>query len=59
MTTYPVGTFVRVVAKADPFRAWAGTVDQLFTDEDGDQVHRVQFGDGNCAYYLADEVVAA
>lgn len=57
MITYPIGAFVRVVAEADPFRAWAGTVDQLFTDEDGDHVHRVQFGDGSSAFYLADEVV--
>lgn len=57
MSGYQIGTFVRVVAEGDPFRAWAGTVDELHTDDDGAQVHRVQFGDGNCAYYLADEVV--
>jgi hypothetical protein len=52
---YPPNSRVLVVAPADPFTGWVGTVDRTYNDG-GDMVMRVQFGDGNCAYYEAHEL---
>jgi hypothetical protein len=52
---YPPNSYVRVVVPADPFTGWFGVVDHTFND-DSDVVHRVQFGDGNSAYYEAHEL---
>jgi hypothetical protein len=52
---YPPNSRVCIVVPADPFTGWVGTVDRTYNDA-GDMVHRVQFGDGNCAYYMAEEL---
>jgi hypothetical protein len=46
---------VVVVVAHDPFTGWVGTVDRTY-NVGGDMLHRVQFGDGNSAYYEADEL---
>jgi hypothetical protein len=52
---YPPNARAPVVVAHDPFAGRVGTVDRTFNDG-GDMVHRVQFGDGNCAYYEAHEL---
>jgi hypothetical protein len=52
---YPPNTRVRVVVPADPFTGWSGVVTETF-NEAGEMVHKVAFGDGNSAYYEAEEL---
>lgn len=55
---YPPDSQVRVVVPADPFTGWSGVVTETFNDG-GDMIHKVAFGDGNCAYYEAHELARA
>lgn len=52
---YPPSTNVQVIVPGDPFTGWFGTVERTFNDG-GDMIHRVEFGDGNSAYYEAEEI---
>ena len=52
---YRPGTSVRVVLRDDPFTGRFGTVASTRNDA-GDMVHRVEFGGGEWATYLAPEL---
>lgn len=54
---YPPNSPVRIVVSADPFTGWSGVITETFNDA-GDMIHKVAFGDGNCAYYEAHELAS-
>lgn len=53
---YPPKSNVRVMVPCDPFTGRTGVVTETFNDA-GDMIHKVAFGDGNCAYYEAHELI--
>jgi len=55
---YRDGTRVLVVADADPFTGWTGTVATTWI-HDGELIHHVKFCDGNNAHYTFDELYHA
>ncbi|MGE0218420.1 hypothetical protein [Mycolicibacterium sp.] len=54
---YPPNSSVRITVPGDPFAGRTGKVERTFNDC-GEMIHRVEFGDGNSAYYEADELAA-